>query len=141
MECPKCGAEIGKSTYCGCGWSRAGNAHANSDRLLGYQQCDWNSDGERCRYPGSISPHPGKGGPWYCRMHFGCEDMSFGAEVVIASRDYKHESNEEKRNKNMAEAEAFCLAQGLKTVADKRAWLKKTLGNLGRKRPKDREAA
>ncbi|MDE2022070.1 MAG: hypothetical protein KGI71_04165 [Patescibacteria group bacterium] len=43
------------------------------------------SGGDRCRYPGSISPGTTGGGPWYCREHFGCSDMGAGAAVVARS--------------------------------------------------------
>ena len=61
--------------------------HAND---LGYQQCEWESAGERCRYPGSMSTNTHEGGPYFCREHFACKDPMWGATVVEASRDYRH---------------------------------------------------
>lgn len=61
---------------------------------LGYQQCEWES-GERCKYPGSMSTNTHAGGPYYCRLHFGCESAQLGAIIVEASRDYHHPTPED----------------------------------------------
>ena len=60
------------------------------DRPLGYAQCEWEADGERCRYPGSISRHTNGHGPWYCSAHDVCATGVLGAQIVEASRNYKH---------------------------------------------------
>lgn len=64
------------------------------EKQVSYQRCEWNLDGEHCRYPGTIAltvysgngPHPG---PWYCSLHARCDDMVQGADIMKASRDYR----------------------------------------------------
>jgi hypothetical protein len=64
--------------------------YQSDDRPLGYSQCEWLSDGERCRYPGSISRHTNGHGPWYCSAHDLCLTGMDGAQIVEASRNYRH---------------------------------------------------
>jgi len=66
------------------------------DRPLGYSQCEWVADGERCRYPGSISRHTNGHGPWYCGAHDRCGGGALGAQIVTASLGYRHPTLEER---------------------------------------------
>lgn len=38
-ECGKCGAEIGKAAYCGCGWKRYAKSAANASELPRVKCC------------------------------------------------------------------------------------------------------
>lgn len=119
-ECPKCGNEIGRSAYCGCGWKRFAKdkPDARAEAFpLGYQQCEWTHATDRCRYPGTLSTNTGQGGPYYCRLHFACIDPIFGAQVVDASFDYVHETVQERVDKATAEARANLERMGLGRMA------------------------
>ena len=61
-----------------------------NDRSLGYGRCEWESNGEQCRYPGSISRNTNGHGPWYCAAHDDCRSGAHGAQIVEVSRNYKH---------------------------------------------------
>jgi len=81
----------------------------DEDRPLGYCQCDWEADGERCRYPGSISRHTNGHGPWYCAAHDVCGTGAVGAQIVEASMSYQHAT--------MAERDARYVRDVLKNAA------------------------
>lgn len=106
-----------------------------SSNGLGYQQCHWNSDGERCRYPGSLS-NTAYGDPkdtvWHCSLHFDCGDAFEGAAIVSASRDYQHQTFEQKQAEHRATAIAYCDALGLKTIDEKRAYFRAMVRSLAR---------
>lgn len=116
-DCPKCHSEIGNSTRCGCGWRKQSMrerfmAHEKANPFpLGYQQCEWDSGGVRCKYPGSLTTNTHEGGPYYCRHHFGCDDPIFAADVVEASQDYRRETD--------AEVVARMNAEAKKNLAEK----------------------
>ena len=99
----------------------------------GYQQCDWDSAGRRCRYPGSISTNTGAGGPYFCRLHFGCADPIFGAQIVEASQDYQHPTEAERMAERQKEADAFCKKMGLETVEQKRAYVRGMFKNIAKR--------
>jgi hypothetical protein len=80
---------------------------------LGYQQCEWMAGEVRCRYPGSISTNTHEGGPYYCRLHFGCDDGSWGATVVEASKDYTHPTQAEINAEHVKRAKSFMAQHGL----------------------------
>ena len=84
-DCPECGNPLPpKATQCaGCGYSASGKTGGVVDHNR--MRCEWMSAGERCRYAGSISPATLGSGPWYCREHFGCPDMTEGAAIVKRS--------------------------------------------------------
>lgn len=133
MECPKCGSEIGRSHQCGCGWKTktAREVARQIANPLGYTQCDWEADGMRCQYPGTISPSTN--GPNYCRLHFGCDDPVFGATVAEASRDYVHRSSRETTKRDIerlnAEARAWCAENGFARAdgESREEWVKRLL--------------
>lgn len=50
--------------------------------------CSWLSNGERCRYPGSLGHTTRGDGRWYCRGHFRCDDQEEGRRIVIESREF-----------------------------------------------------
>ncbi len=94
MKCRTCQAELVKGVCPECGeYKKAQDKPAGFP--LGYQQCEWLSGQDRCRYPGSISTNTHEGGPYYCRLHFGCESGHFGAQIVEASQDYRHPTEDE----------------------------------------------
>lgn len=109
---------------------------ASSGPILGYIQCEWTDGSSRCRYPGSLCSNTGPGGPWYCSPHFDCRDPLMGATIVQASMDYRHPTPEERRVEHHEKAEAYALALGLKTPAERRAWIKRQVSRLSeRMRP------
>lgn len=76
----------------------------------GYKTCDWETSGERCRYPASID------GRW-CTEHYRCDDPIWGGHVVAASRDYRHLSERERHElanqRLMENANAYLAKNGL----------------------------
>jgi len=70
------------------------------DRPLGYSQCEWIADGQRCRYPGSSSSNTKGHGPWYCTAHAGSLLLHDGpvvaAQIVERSMNYRHLTMEER---------------------------------------------
>lgn len=118
-ECVKCGEELFDPWTCNaCGWKArrskgAGGRSASETFPLGYQQCEWISNRERCSYPGSLSLNTHEGGPYYCRLHFGCDDPVFGAQIVEASRDYVRPAESEALAAHNARARELMVAQGL----------------------------
>lgn len=90
-------------------------------------QCCYESSGERCRYPGTMSLTTLGEGPWFCRWHFGCESGLFGERIVIESRNYRpldargyrHPDVERVTASAMHEAQEsaarYCRANGLRT--------------------------
>jgi len=95
---------------------------------LGYQQCEWVA-GEQCRYPGSISTNTHEGGPYFCRLHFGCDDGHWGATVVEASKDYLHPTDAELRAEHTKRANAYAAEQGLERHADesRQMWVRRVM--------------
>jgi hypothetical protein len=94
----------------------------------GYRECEWKSDGRQCRYPATMSTNTHEGGPWYCCHHFGCDSAAFGAQVVDASRDYRHPTPEEIEAERMIEVRASLKAKGLdrQPNEDVRIWRART---------------
>ena len=106
-ECPKCDAEIGKSSYCGCGWKKKSwKVGADEYRDPFPLQCSWMAGGERCNYPGAHSHNTTGGGPWYCGAHDNCGNPLLGAEIVEASRKYRPVNSLVKLQEEMQEWEA-----------------------------------
>ena len=106
-ECPKCHTEIGKSSYCGCGWKKKswkGGADEYRDPFP--LQCSWLSRGERCNYPGAHSHNTTGGGPWYCGAHDTCKNPVLGSDIVEASRKYRPVNSMVKLQAEMQEWEA-----------------------------------
>lgn len=50
--------------------------------------CEWDANGTRCRFPGSLSHGQLGGGPWYCGWHFRCSDAITGARIVEQSHEW-----------------------------------------------------
>jgi len=80
---------------------------------VGYSVCEWETDGHRCRYPGSMSTNMGGTGPWYCRLHYGCKDPIFGAQIIQASMDYKHPTPEEIDAEARRKSTEYCQKIGM----------------------------
>jgi hypothetical protein len=117
-DCPKCHSELGNATYCGCGWRRRSMREQFREREvnhhpLGYQQCEWESNGERCKFPGSMSTNTHSGGPYFCRLHFACDDPAYGSQVVEGSRDFHRETTQEAIDRLTAEARKSLAERGL----------------------------
>jgi len=117
-ECPECGEPY------------LDHKKLKDERPLGYPQCEWQAGGERCRYPGSVSSN---GKAWFCRGHYACSDPVTGAAIVEQSRAYKHVSPSDTTAATKKAAE-FCFKNGLHTVDDMRAWVRKRVGSIGRGR-------
>jgi len=110
-SCPSCDTPLRRGARsCSCGWMAQG---VSKQSPLGYSQCDWESDGLRCRYPGSMSTNLACTGPWYCQPHYSCRDPIFGAQIVQASLDYQHPTQEELDAEARARAEAYCRSVGM----------------------------
>ena len=116
----------------------------NQAQPLGYQQCEWLAGTERCHYPGSMSTNTGSGGPYFCRLHFACSDPIYGADVVAASRDYKHPTEAESMAAHTQQAkanlEAYGLARGETEAFSawrKRCmqWVRQRRGNVAKRFP------
>lgn len=131
-QCASCGTRYStsKSACPECGvYGEKSEAPVNT---LGYPQCEWESSGERCRYPGSMSSNIG-GGSWYCRLHYDCKSSSEGAQFVAASRDYRHPTRDELVREATEEARKATGGQRLKHVprsigaVDKLAWAKQII--------------
>lgn len=99
---------------------------------LGYVQCEWTDGSNRCRFPGSRSSSTGNGS-WFCTAHFDCRDPLMGATIVQASMDYRHQTPEERYREHHGKAEAYALALGLKTTAERRAWFRRQVSRLAEK--------
>jgi hypothetical protein len=131
MKCPECSKQLPDiAIACRCGWTKPGSNYVGASFPLGYQQCEWESSGERCTYPGSISTNTKEGGPYYCRLHFGCRDGAYGAQIVEASRDYRHPTEAEILAEHTQRAHKSLKELGLErregeTVS---AWIKRTAG-------------
>lgn len=134
MKCPMCHAELTVGAPCPeCGWAQEKKPKA-AVFPLGYQQCEWLANGERCRYPGSMSTNTGSGGPHYCREHFGCHDGAWGALVVEASRDYRRPTEDEIMAEHTARARANLAKWGLGRGPEEseRAWMRRGMEFLKR---------
>jgi hypothetical protein len=132
MNCPECDTWLSANkTSCRCGWEAApkGKSHP-----LGYPQCSWESDGMRCRYPGSMtsSTQSDSDTKWFCSSHFGCIDPRGGASIVEASRDYKRLAYDI-RPLNQ-EAHRYCRQNALDTVDQMRAFINDRMRRIGRKK-------
>ena len=106
---------------------------------LGYSQCDWEADGQRCRYPGSMSTNLGCTGPWYCRLHYGERNPIFAAQIVQASMDYQHPTADDMTAEARNRSREYCEAIGMTRRAGEgseaymqrvRAWFKSNLGQM-----------
>lgn len=87
MKCPDCDKTLREgAASCRCGWREKGKS---VDHPLGYSQCEWRANGERCRFPGTISSNTNGHGPWYCAGHDGCRDPLMGAAIVDRSLGYR----------------------------------------------------
>lgn len=75
-DCPKCGNEIGSSSYCGCGWRS--NEHRGKSKDDG--QCHYTAFNRRCRYPSTI-------GNW-CRFHYELHDPRIGEAFIEESETW-----------------------------------------------------
>lgn len=114
MDCPKCGSEVGQSRSCGCGWKSRSQREMMRDRsqstAAAYKPCEWETDGERCRFPASIDDK-------WCTEHYRCDDPIWGGHVVSASQDYRHMTPQERvaqdNRRLIAEAKEYIEAQGL----------------------------
>lgn len=93
------------------------------DPSLRYIRCEWVSDYERCRYPGTLSPNTRGGGPWFCRGHFGCDDPVLGAQIVSQSNNYARPTYQNRISQIAHRAEIRCRELGLVTLEQKRKWL------------------
>jgi hypothetical protein len=104
-------------------------AQQSSSTPLGYQQCEWMAGDERCRYPGTMSTNTHEGGPYYCRLHFGCDDGMWGATVVTASRDYVHPTPADINAAHAARANAYAAEQGLNRHPDesRQMWIRRVM--------------
>lgn len=104
-SCPDCDKPLRQgATSCGCGWALK---RIPQERVT-YSQCEWSTDSQLCRYPGSMG-----GGPWYCRLHYGCKDPIFGAQIVQASMDYQHPTQEEIDAEARRKSTEYCQRIGM----------------------------
>jgi hypothetical protein len=112
-RCPEC------STHIGVKRKSAPGSHPEHDT-----RCAWNINGDRCRYPGTISGSTNGGGPWYCSEHFSVSDVRTGAALVGESVRYLTQTREERAAADLArlnaEAAQYCADHGLDTVAKMR---------------------
>lgn len=110
-SCPACDTPLRRGARsCSCGWMAQG---VSKQSPLGYSQCDWEADGLRCRYPGSMSTNLACTGPWYCQPHYSCRDPLFGAQIVQASMDYKHPTEDEIVAETRRRQHAYCASIGM----------------------------
>jgi hypothetical protein len=126
-SCPECDRPLHPAaTDCRCGWKKP-NYRVSAPN--GYQQCEWIAANEQCRYPGSITTNTHEGGPYFCRLHFGCDDGHWGAQIVEASRDYKHLSLAELIQEQTERAKENLRAKGLARRPDETpgAWRKRMI--------------
>lgn len=96
---------------------------------VSYPPCTWSTDGERCRFPGTMTSSA-VGGPdtqWFCSLHFGLIDLERGAQFVRASRDYVHRPAGKTPEDLQLEAIDYCQAQGLLSVDDMRKFIRAKL--------------
>ena len=86
-------------------------------------RCAYEANGERCRYPGTMSPvnwngegpHPG---PWYCRHHWEVDSPMFGAEVVADSASYIAPDKTTARNPLAEQAKRDMIARADREAAE-----------------------
>lgn len=138
MVCPECGDKLPSGAErCSCGWV-APQRTRRQLRDAEHWRCSWVADGERCHYPGSISPSTRGEGPWFCAAHFSCRDGAEGAQIVEQS----------KRNKKPVQtigdltlrAKLENAKRGIHTTAQCQAACRGALGGLADKLTDDNRA-
>lgn len=124
-KCANCGERYpsneSRCPVCSVHGSKPEKGAAAVRYALGYPQCDWESEGLRCRYPGAISSATNGEGSRYCRLHYGCDSASYGEQVVQASQDYEHMTSAEKLEEANAAAREFCGGKVIRKVPQVRA--------------------
>lgn len=138
LKCLNCAAtyasKLGRCPDCGTHAPRtAGSGQSKESYALGYPQCDWQSDGKRCRYPGTLtsSTLAESSTLWFCFGHFECHNPVMGADIVQASQDYQHVPTGDRSNVQAAAA-AFCEQHGLKTQAEMRTYIRSKLPTIAK---------
>lgn len=75
-ECPKCGSEIGRATYCGCGWRGRKQVVDNSQDLHANAFVDCAH--QECRLPAMCKIQTKTGWASLCKKHY---DQHFADEA------------------------------------------------------------
>lgn len=83
-DCPQCGTPVDGPICGNCG-SREKGGRAGSGHDRNANRCAWNANGERCRYPGTLSHSTLGQGPWYCAGHSRCTEHGRGEQIIAAS--------------------------------------------------------
>lgn len=82
MQCPGCDRSLKPAARsCPCGWAmpdaiKRGEDEKRHDPHRG--RCSWNGPAGRCRFPGALSNGTRGDQPFYCWLHFRCEDPVTG---------------------------------------------------------------
>lgn len=92
QTCPECGDDLNpRARKCSCGWlvpasARAGSSGSTaSDARYGW--CSWESNGQRCRYPGTVTRSTLGSDRWYCVGHATADDPVIAGRMVDESID------------------------------------------------------
>jgi hypothetical protein len=115
-QCPKCDQEIGKSTYCGCGWrgrrqvaDNPQDLHANAFVDCAHQEC---------RLPAMCKIHTKTGWASLCKKHY---DQHFADEAHANLDKYGlAKEPDETTKEHVARMKAFVFA-GRKRLAMRKA--------------------
>lgn len=105
MECPSCQSEIGKATYCGCGWKAKTAKPGKGEYTIYPPQAPCSHDG--------------------CFVESLCRIKTPLGFANLCERHYYAYWQ--------AQGDKKCAELGLKTTAEKRAWVKANAGKLARK--------
>lgn len=104
------------------------------------EQCDWETEGQRCRFPGSVSHSVTGGGPWYCAGHARSSDLRSAARIVRESMSWRSMSRDEADAMHAVQVEAWLEERGLARTNDEtrsayiarlRDFVRSTLAHLG----------
>lgn len=118
-----------------------------SDKQPVETQCAFEANGERCRYPGTMSTTTLGEGPYFCRWHFQCESAVMGMAIIEDSRryrpldirGYRHQDADRAAAASLAAsqagAEAYCAKHKLTTVPQMREHIRHLIETVGRRAP------
>lgn len=69
ISCPDCGKSLSfKSKYCTCGWCSS-EIQKPANHIADHR-CVYTYSGQRCPFPGTISPSTHASALWYCLDHY-----------------------------------------------------------------------
>lgn len=93
---------------------------APKDESANSLTCSYVSNGEACRYPGTISHETNGEGRWLCSLHYDAAmGSAYASQIVTASRSYAHPTRQTTEGEFDAKVRAWIAAKGLHSTPDK----------------------